>query len=83
MTSQVTSKELIIHSPASQLLWWTQEEALTGLRSSSNSPALSRTVSLKYKVGPIHGPLLGLDSDGEGIKGLRLEGHSFVQCVRG
>ena len=35
---------------------------------SSNSPALSRRVSLKYKMGPIHGSLLGLDSDGGGVQ---------------
>ena len=34
----------------------------------SNSPALSRRVSQKYKMGPIHGSLLGLDSDG-GVSG--------------
>lgn len=50
---------------------------------SSNSPALSRRVSLKYKMGPIHGSLLGLDSDGGGVRGLRLEGNSFSQFARG
>lgn len=50
---------------------------------SSNSPALSRRVSLKYKMGPIHGSLLGLDSDGGGVQELRLEGNSFAQCARG